>query len=315
MLITGLAGDIGQSIAKSLAGLGYELLGCDMNEFLPYKTFVDRFYIVPSASSGEAYWQSLKDIIHEQKVSFFIPASESEIILLNDKRMDLDSLGVHVLMNAQQVLDVFLDKFKTARFLERIGLPFPKTDLFDDLVAKNLVFPCIVKSRRSCGSKEVWIVRDYQEFEALQKNNDGSFIVQEYLGQKEDEYTTGVFSDGSGVSSITFKRKLGFGGLSSEVELVDSSFMCDLSEKLARAIGLKGSINIQTRKVGERYVPFEVNPRISSTVLIRKTFGFNDIAWWMSVLQGGGYSYKKLFKSGKAFRCLSEIFLDMEPAS
>lgn len=313
VLITGIAGDIGQSIARALIDSGCELLGCDMHEFLPYRAFVERFFLFPSASSGEAYWLVLKDVIVKQRLAFLIPVSEPEIIFLDGKRKELGSLGVHVLMNDQRALNVFLDKLETARFLERLGLPFPKTYLCDDPQVQELSFPLVVKSRRGYGSKSVWQVRGRQEFEELKKKDDGSFIVQEYLGREADEYTTGVFSDGKEVSSITFKRKLGFGGLSSEVELVNSSFMQDLSEKLAWAVSLKGSFNIQTRKIDEGHVPFEVNPRLSSTVLIRKKFGFDDVAWWMAIVQGRGYSYKRMFKSGRAFRCLSELYLDMEP--
>ena len=313
VLITGIAGDIGQSIAKALMGADCELLGCDMQEFPPYRAFVKRFYPVPSAASGEAYWQALKDVIEKQRVSFLIPVSEPEILFLDGKRKEMEVLGVLVLMNDQKSLSIFLDKFETARFLECLGLPFPRTYLVNDLKVASLGFPVIVKSRRGCGSKSVWKIKDHQEFEDIRKKNSGGFVVQEYLGMDSDEYTTGVFSDGTKVSSITFKRKLGFGGLSSEVDLVEPLFMQDLAEKIAKAVFLKGSINIQTRKVGDRYVPFEVNPRISSTVLIRKKFGFDDVVWWMAILRGEGYSYKKAFKSGRAFRCLSEIFLDMEP--
>ena len=97
-------------------------------------------------------------------------------------------------------------------------------------------------------------------------------IIQEYIGSDSEEYTTGVFSDGRKVSSITFRRKLGFGGLPVEAVLVDEPFIKNMALYIAEATGLIGSINIQTRRMadGNIFVPFEINPRLSSTLLFCK---------------------------------------------
>jgi hypothetical protein len=44
----------------------------------------------------------------------------------------------------------------------------------------------------------------------------------------------------------------------------------------------------------------------------RKRCGFDDVVWWVEVLCGKGYYYKKIYRSGKAVRCLSECYFDME---
>jgi len=85
-----------------------------------------------------------------------------------------------------------------------------------------------------------------------------------------------------------------------------------LSSKIAEAVSLRGSINIQSRRVGDVFLPFEINPRISGTVLFRKKFGFDDVSWWMDILSGKTYDYVPLFKSGRAIRHYSECYFDME---
>ena len=137
-------------------------------------------------------------------------------------------------------------------------------------------------------------------------------IAQELLGSEEEEFTTGVFSDGGSVSTITFRRSLGMGGLSREVVLETNPLIQELAESLARATGLRGCVNIQSRKVGDSFVPFEINPRISSTVTFRKKFGFDDTRWWIDSLEGKQHSYPNKFKSGYAFRYLTEVYLRME---
>ena len=143
--------------------------------------------------------------------------------------------------------------------------------------------------------------------------DDGLLIVQECLGSESDEYTTGVFSDGRQISSITFKRKLGYGSLSAEAILVDNPFLENLSKQVAEATHLIGSINIQSRRLGndDLFVPFEINPRLSSTLLFRKKFGFDDAVWWLDGLRGKSYSYERKYRSGRAIRYVSECYFDI----
>jgi carbamoyl-phosphate synthase large subunit len=133
------------------------------------------------------------------------------------------------------------------------------------------------------------------------------------VGSESEEYTTGVFSNGSSVSVITFRRRLGYGGLSVEAKLAEEPFLEKLAEKVAAEMKLTGSINIQSRKIkDDLFMPFEINPRLSSTLLFRKKFGFDDAVWWLNSLFNKDYCYKKEFRSGVAMRFVSECYFQME---
>ena len=58
---------------------------------------------------------------------------------------------------------------------------------------------------------------------------------------------------------------------------------------IAKKIGLQGSINIQLKRSSRRAAIFEINPRISGTVMMRHMLRFNDLIWWIKHLL-----YKKL---------------------
>ena len=60
---------------------------------------------------------------------------------------------------------------------------------------------------------------------------------------------------------------------------------------------------------------FEINPRLSSTLSVRKHFGFDDAVWWLNVLLGKGYSYERKFRAGKMVRFVSDYYFDMEDAA
>jgi len=313
ILISAVGGDIGSGAVKALVDQHVRVVGTDMTSFTPVLKHLEAFYQSPPASDVGRYTDFLADLIGRKNIHFVLPISEPEIVVMNDQRGLFESLGVKLLLNNKFIVSNFLDKLKTAQFLEKLGIRVPNTALlteYDD----SWAFPLIVKARRGCGSKSLWIAEGPADIEYLRNKDDGALIVQEYLGSEEEEYTTGVFSDGRNVSSITFRRKLGYGGLSKEVELVENPLLEDLCDRIACGTKLIGSLNVQTRNVDNLFVPFEINPRLSSTLLFRREFGFDDTNWWMDVLSGNGYHYTKKYTSGRAIRCVTECFFDMKKA-
>ncbi len=311
ILISAIYGDIGCSAVRSLREVAGKIVGCDMKPYSSVSHFVEKFYAAPAATDTTNYMAFLREIIIREKVDFFLPVSEYEIEVLNTRRKELEALGVQLLLNNQSIIGTFLDKLKTVQYLEGLNIKVPRTMLLSDYDG-SYGYPVIVKSKKSHGSKNLRKIIDMYDLEYVRKKNDGSFLIQECIGSDKEEYTTGVFSDGNIVYSITFRRKLGFGSMSIEAILADEPGIDNIARHIASDMRLIGSINIQSRRVGNDFIVFEINPRLSSTLLFRKKFGFDDAVWWLNVLLGKGYYYKRIFKSGKAVRCLSECYFDME---
>ena len=311
ILISAIYGDIGCSAVRSLREVSKKIVGCDMKPHSPVSHLVDKFYQAPVATDTIDYLAFLKEIIIREKVGFFLPISETEIEVLNIKRKELEILGVQLLLNNQRIIDTFLDKLKTVQYLESLNIKVASTMLLSDY-DDSYGYPVIVKAKKNHGSKNLRKIIDLHDLEYVRKKNDGSLLIQEYIGSDKEEYTTGVFSDGNIVSSITFRRKLGFGSMSIEAILVDEPYIDNIAQHISRDMGLIGSINIQSRRVENDFIIFEINPRLSSTMFFRKKFGFDDAVWWLNVLLRKGYSYKRRFNSGRAVRCLSECYFDME---
>ncbi|MBF0119191.1 MAG: ATP-grasp domain-containing protein [Desulfobacterales bacterium] len=312
ILVSSVCGDIGCSAVRALRNVSNKIIGCDINSYSPVNHLLDKFFIAPPASDI-GYFEFVIDTIKREEIDFFLPISEPEIRAINIIREKIELMGVKLLLNNSFIIETFLDKFKTVDFINSIGYRAPRTSLLKNYDG-CFGFPVVVKPISGYGSKKLWIVRDEKDFEYIRLKDDGFLIVQEYIGTHLEEYTTGVFSDGKKVSSITFRRKLGFGGLSVEAILADDPFITELSLKVAQSSNLIGSINIQSRRlINENiFVPFEINPRISSTLMFRKKFGFDDTVWWMNILSGKKYSYKRKFSSGRAIRFTSECYFDMK---
>ncbi len=240
-----------------------------------------------------------------------MPISEPEIEVINTYQNKIDLKPNGLLINNPVILETFLDKLSTADYLSKLGIQVPKTlkiESFDN----QFDYPVIVKSRKGCGSKKLRRIQTKREMEQLRYDLDDAMIVQECIGDMDNEFTTGVFSDGKSTVSITFRRKLGYGGLSIQAICEKVPFLEEMAKVIAKETGLIGSINIQTRRKGDIYIPFEINPRLSSTLMFRKKFGFDDAVWWLNVLQNKGFSYNPKYTSGRAMRYLSERYFDLE---
>jgi carbamoyl-phosphate synthase large subunit len=159
-------------------------------------------------------------------------------------------------------------------------------------------YPVIVKPAVSTGgSRGVRIVTTREEMGQLAAELGDAiqhYILQEYVGTGDTEFTVGVLTDRQGglIDSLVIQRKLA--GLSllenvthdgrnyaistgySQGFIVDNSRIQELCERVALKLGSNGPLNIQLRTDGERVVVFEVHPRFSGTTPIRSDAGFNE---------------------------------------
>ena len=311
VLVTGVGGDIGQSLLKCLKDIGYEfsLLGCDIDPLAGGRALVEKFYQAPYATDTESYLRFVTGLLKSENIEYVFPTSEAEIEFFDVNR-NLFENKTTVFIHNQDIVKVFLDKYETALLLARKGLPCPRTYLVEQY-NNELDYPCILKPRKGHGGKSLILANDPEEFKFFRKRLK-NYIVQENIGSPDEEYTGTVFSTGKEFYSIAFKRSLGYGSLSKVAQLVQDSKLESLAEKVAAAVSLEGSLNIQCRKINSGFIPFEVNPRFSSTVYVRHYFGFQDVKWWVDLREGKPIEYKPRFKSGTCVRTISETFFDLE---
>jgi carbamoyl-phosphate synthase large subunit len=310
-LVTGIGGDIGQSVIKCLRDARYPLAvyGCDMDPYAAYRNQVKKFLVAPSASGASRYLDFIARSVNREGIDYIFPVSEPEIAVLNSSPERFNG-RVKIFALSRKITEVFFDKYDTVMFLKRHGLPYPKTALLEEY-AGDFGFPLIVKPRRGSGGKRNHLVKNKKELQLI-KSIEKNAIAQEVIGTDEEEYTGAVFSDKKQVYSIFFRRKLGYGSLTKTAELVDCPALTALAKDVAKATGLEGSMNIQLRRSDGTYIPFEINPRFSSTVYIRSVFGFQDVKWWIDLHEGRAVKYRPLYKAGVAVRSINEVFYNLK---
>lgn len=276
ILITGCGGDIAIALARILREVlpGSRLIGTEIHDDHPAGVYFDKVLNVVRADDSE-YQACMEKIVQENYINLLIPSTEAEIDFIVQQDNADDVFGVPVLIANKSIIETALDKLKTADYLRAINCLSPWTLSVDK--GKPVSFPCIIKPRKGCGSKNIAIV---EESEVSNFSSYGSgYIWQEYLYPDDEEYTCGLYRSKQGeIRSIVIKRQLQ-GGLTGKGVVVDDHRIDELLENIARASGLIGSINVQLRLTDAGPTVFEINPRFSSTVMFRHKLGFKDLVW------------------------------------
>lgn len=284
VLITAIGGDIAQGIATVLRQSfpDWRLTGIDVHSRHAGSLFVDEFHEAPRASDPQ-YENALKAIVSREAIDLVIPMSEAELLLMASR--DWSKIGKASLLMANPLaIQVGADKLKTSQFLESIGVPAPWTDLAENFHSPKQL-PCIFKPRRGAGSKAVFRCETTEEVEFYRERHVDA-IVQELLLPADKEVTCGVFRTCEGrIATVQLLRTLtgGFTGWAQVIDDPEVSFQCS---RLAEALDLRGSINVQLRITADGPRIFEINPRFSSTVLMRHKMGFCDLVWSIQDLMG-----------------------------
>lgn len=277
ILITAIGGDIGQSVARVLRETYTEtqLFGSDVRSEHGGHSFVDTYTTAPLAAAP-TYLDWLCQYVDQQDIDLVIPVSEFELERL--AHLDVpQELAQRLLNVSAKVLSIGLDKLETTRFLAdcAIAQPWAKTDP-DQLSDQD--FPCIFKPRQASGSRLILTCQDQEEARLLAKKH-AHFMFQQLLPDAEQEITCAVFRSKQGQTHVLQLRRKLVGGATGWAEVVHHPEIQAQCTRIAEATELCGSLNVQLRLTADGPRIFEINPRFSSTVLMRHRMGFSDLIW------------------------------------
>lgn len=346
VFITGIGGGgVGEQILKALrlSDNQYNIIGGDMNTSSKGLMLVDKPYILPSASDIN-YVGILIDLCKKHDVKALFYGSEPELKVMSENREIFADNGIFIPLNPKNVIDICMDKNKTMDWFKENGFCMPKSVNVNN--KKQLLgidfIPAVLKpSVGGGGSANTFIARNKKELEmfgSYMLELYGEFIVQQYVGTYNSEYTVGIMNDMDGkfINSIAVKKSI-MSGLSNRIKVKNTSgfdeygdylaissgvsqgeigkfpMITDKCREIAEKIGATGPINIQCREQnGEIYV-FEINPRISGTASLRAMVGYNepDVMIRKHIL-GEDIKSDFEYKSGYITRGLEECYMNEE---
>jgi len=276
ILVTAAGGDIGQSIVRILKRFKQitTIIGTDISDNNAGPYFVDRFVLVPNATNKE-YINTLEKIVKENDISCLIPVSEMEIQVFNDYLSSNKIFVAPIIMANKKSIILCFDKYETIKWLEANGINTPWTVPISQEPYK---YPCILKTRRGSGSKNLVIIEDRKDWQYYRDKRSDT-ILQELLLPGDSEFTCGVYRGLDKITKCLIMKRALQGGLTIKAEVVKDKPIEELCLKVAELLELRGSINVQLRKIESGPRIFEINPRFSSTVLFRHYVNFCDLIW------------------------------------
>lgn len=343
VMVTGVGGGgHGEQILKALrlAKKEYSIIGTDLSKNSLGLLKADVPYTVPHASHPE-YMHDILKICRKHRVRALFHGSEPEMRVMATNRERIEAAGIFLPINPNNVLDICLDKSKTARFLEKKGFNSPKNITVRcpaDLEEIDFLPAVIKPSIGGGGSANTMLAQTKGQLmmcgEYLSSLYD-EFIVQEYIGTPESEFSVGVLMsmDGALINSIAVNRSI-LSALSNRIKVPNQTndprfgkFLAISSgvsqgrigkfpevtgpcEQIAQTLGCKGPVNIQCRYVNNKVYVFEINARFSGTTSLRAMVGYNepDLLVRKHVL-GEEIAANFEYESGYIARGLEEAFV------
>lgn len=260
---------------------GDTIVATDMQSSAPALQVADVKIQVPAVYDPQ-YINITLNICKEQKIDALFSLNDLELPILAENKSLFEAVGVKVIVSDPQVIDICFDKYKTAQWVESIGLIAPKTfitlmDTKKALDSGEISFPLFMKPRWGSGSIGLETIEDMEELDSyyhlLMKKikktilatasvGDDYIMIQEKLTGKE--YGLDVMNDLQGNNvGVSVKQKLAM-----RAGETDKAITVDIPEvnEMGRTIGEKlkhiGNldVDIMQRSNGD-YCVLELNPR------------------------------------------------------
>ena len=231
----------------------------------------DRKISIPMANSSN-FIEEILFICKEKKIDILVPGVDEELSLIS-KYHDKNEWP-QIMAPQKSFVDTMLDKYLCFEELRSKNLTIPKTFLIKD--AHKLKFPIIVKPRFGRGSRGVVTINNSSQIDAylsLYGGKHDDYVAQELiLGQ---EYTVFVSINSDGKLSAIIPVKVGVKKgitIAAQIESVPEIYeYIKIFQSLFKA---KSIYNFQCMLTKDGVVmPFEINPRISTTFCLAISTG------------------------------------------
>ena len=311
ILVTGANGDIANAIGRVLVDAFPKatIFGADLGEQWPGKAVFSSMYKLPRADSP-GYVDSLCELINKTRATCVIPSTEPELEKLISEWDAVKSLPL--LMNHPDFVSIGLNKYKTNQWLASIGIDVPFTKFLPDISDDEL--PVFLKPNIGSGSRGLEKVTDSNQFKlAQQADIKQKLIAQELLEPHYGEFTCAIFKYNNHIRTLTMRRWL-MGGLTSRMIVEEINEIESLLQTIAASLTGTSVINVQLRLTDKGPRVFEINPRLSSTLMMRHKIGFSDLVWWINSLSGVIPPEYEAPISTRVYRTYDELVVTAEDA-
>ncbi|MEP7278131.1 MAG: carbamoyl-phosphate synthase large subunit [Bacteroidota bacterium] len=257
---------------------GYEsiMVNCNPETVSTDFDMADKLYFEP------VYWEHLWEIIEHEKPEGIIVQLGGQTALKLAER--LHKKGIRIIGTSYDSMDIAEDRGRFSDMLKELDIPYPSygtAETVDEAVevANRVGYPVLVRPSYVLGGQRMRIVINDDEVESavvsLLKHLPGNkILVDHFLDRCQEAEIDGIF-DGTDFHVMGVMEHIEPAGIhSGDSNAVLPQFnltplvvhtMEEYAEKIARALKIKGLINIQFAIKDSNVFVIEANPRASRT--------------------------------------------------
>ncbi len=258
--------------------VGYEaiMVNCNPETVSTDFDIADKLYFEP------VFWEHLWEIIeHEQPEGVIVQLGGQTALKLSKK---LHEKGIKIIGTSFEDMDTAEDRGRFSDLLKEIGIPYPDygTAINADEaleVANRVGYPVLVRPSYVLGGQRMRIVINDDECETavinlLRDIPDNVILIDHFLDRAKEAEIDAIY-DGEQMQILGVMEHIEPAGIHSgdsnsvlppySLGPMIVETMKEYTEKICKALNIKGLINIQFAIKGDKVYVIEANPRASRT--------------------------------------------------
>jgi carbamoyl-phosphate synthase large subunit len=267
--------------------LGFEaiMVNCNPETVSTDFDMADKLYFEP------VYWEHLEEILeHEKPDGVIVQLGGQTALKLAE---DLHKNGWNIIGTSFNDMDIAEDRGRFSDLLKELGIPYPKYGAARDVdealdIAKKIPYPLLVRPSYVLGGQRMKIVINDNELERqvltiFKHMPDNRVLIDQFLERAKEAEIDAIF-DGDELHVMGIMEHIEPAGIHSgdssavlphySLGPIVIQSMVEYAEKIARALNIKGLINIQFAIKNDEVYVIEANPRASRTTpFIAKAYG------------------------------------------
>jgi carbamoyl-phosphate synthase large subunit len=257
---------------------GYEaiMINCNPETVSTDFDIADKLYFEP------VYWEHLMEIIELEKPEGVIVQLGGQTALKLAEKLHKE--GIKIIGTSYEAMDLAEDRGSFSDLLKDLSIPYPEYGVANSAdealdIVKKVPYPVLVRPSYVLGGQRMKIVINDTELEnavlAIFKHlPDNKVLIDQFLERAKEAEIDAIF-DGDEVHIMGIMEHIEPAGIhSGDSSAVLPTYslsenvlhtMVEYTEKLARALNIRGLINIQFAIKDDKVYVIEANPRASRT--------------------------------------------------
>ncbi len=264
-------------LAAKEAGFEAIMVNCNPETVSTDFNMADKLYFEP------VFWEHVREIIdHEKPEGVIVQLGGQTALKMAEK---LHKNGIKIIGSSFDSMDIAEDRGRFSDLLKEMDIPYPLYGVAESAeealeVAHKVGYPVLVRPSYVLGGQGMSIVINDEELEKavvkLLRNLPGNRVLIDHFLDRAEEAESDSISDGDDCHIIGLMEHIEPAGIhSGDSYAVLPPFnlsekviglMEEYSKRIAKALNVRGLLNIQFAIKDEKVYVIEANPRASRTV-------------------------------------------------